>query len=142
MRQEGRDGDLDVVVASGTADDLDWFENTAGNGSAWTEHQSDGSFDGVACIRAADVDGDGDLDVLASALGTSDDIVWYENTGGDGSAWSKHNIDTNFADPRVVEAADIDGDGDLDVYATGTGFTGAESVYVIDMDTVSMPIYY
>jgi len=34
--------------------------------------------DGANCVYAADLDGDGDLDVLSSSSG-DDKIAWYEN---------------------------------------------------------------
>jgi len=72
------DGDLDVLGAAVDADDITWWENTAGDGTAWTEHIVDGTFDGAYSVYAADVDGDGDLDVLGAAQG-DDDIAWWES---------------------------------------------------------------
>ena len=43
-----------------------WYENTAGNGTAWTAHTIDGSASGAADVRATDLDGDGDPDVVAA----------------------------------------------------------------------------
>jgi hypothetical protein len=55
-----------------------WWENTAGDGTAWTEHYIDSNFDGGRSAYAADVDGDRDLDVIGTA---SDDykIAWWKN---------------------------------------------------------------
>ena len=75
------DGDLDVLGAAVLADDIAWWENTAGDGTAWTVHTVDGAFDGAWSVSAADVDGDGDLDVLGAAR-DADDIAWWENRGG------------------------------------------------------------
>jgi hypothetical protein len=108
------DGDLDVLGAAYYADDITWWENAAGDGSAWTEHTVDGAFDGAASVYAVDVDGDGDMDVLGAAA-IADDIAWWENTAGDGSGWSEHSVDTDFDGPYDVYAADVDGDGDVDV---------------------------
>ena len=127
MRQEGRDGDLDVVVASGTADDLDWFENTAGNGSAWTEHQSDGSFDGVACIRAADVDGDGDLDlVVADEIATALTVLRQDQPG---TFVSQASTGTPGTGIRTLGAADLDGDGEIDLFSTTSVFDPGLMLY-------------
>ena len=108
------DGDLDVLGAAGLADDIAWWENTLGDGTAWTEHPVDVDFDFARSVFAADVDGDGDLDVLGAA-GLADDIAWWENTAGDGTAWTEHPVDGAFDNAASVYAADVDGDGDLDV---------------------------
>ncbi|HSH05780.1 MAG TPA: VCBS repeat-containing protein, partial [Anaerolineae bacterium] len=108
------DGDLDILGAAENADAISWWENTAGDGTAWTEHTVDPAFAGASSVAAADVDGDGDLDILGAAL-VADDISWWENTAGDGTAWTEHTVDTAFNGARSVAAADVDGDGDLDI---------------------------
>ena len=108
------DGDMDVLGAAGGDDDITWWENTAGDGTAWAEHTVDGNFDGAYSVYAADVDGDGDMDVLGAAL-WDDDITWWENTTGDGTAWTEHTMDEDFSYAKSVYAADVDGDGDMDV---------------------------
>lgn len=152
------DGDLDVLSAENHSWDIVWWENTAGDGSAWTEHTIDASFQVATGVSAADIDGDGDMDVLGAAL-FGDDISWWENTAGDGSAWTEVTIDAEFDGASAVFAADIDGDGDLDVLGAaqsgdqiawwentaGDGsawtegsidnaFDGAMSVYAADVD--------
>ena len=116
------DGDLDVLGAAFDADDIAWWENTAGDGTAWTEHAVDSDFDGARSVAAGDIDGDGDLDILGAAF-EADDIVWWENTAGNGTAWTEHTIDDDFLEASSVAAADLDGDGDLDV--SGAGQSGA-----------------
>ena len=108
------DGDLDVLGAAFFADGITWWENTAGDGSAWTEHTVDGAFDRACDVHAADVDGDGDLDVLGAAR-LADAVTWWENTAGDGTAWTEHTVDGTFDMARSVYEADVDGDGDMDV---------------------------
>ncbi|MGE0083816.1 MAG: FG-GAP-like repeat-containing protein [Desulfococcaceae bacterium] len=110
------DGDTDVLGAASYADEIAWWENTAGNGSAWTKHTFDGSFDFARSVYAADVDGDGDTDVLGSS---ADEIAWWENTAGNGSAWTKHTVVGSFDGcSENIYAADVDGDGDTDVLGT------------------------
>ena len=72
------DGDLDVLGAARLADDITWWENTIGDGTVWIEHTVEGEFDGATSVHAADVDRDGDLDILGAA-GTADIITWWEN---------------------------------------------------------------
>ncbi|MCA9149424.1 MAG: VCBS repeat-containing protein, partial [Planctomycetales bacterium] len=90
-----------------------WYENTAGDGSAWTKHEIATDAHRASSVYAVDVDGDGDLDTLATSF-DDDTVAWYENTAGDGSAWTKHEITTNADGAYSVHAADVDGDGDLD----------------------------
>ncbi|MEM9597991.1 MAG: FG-GAP-like repeat-containing protein [Acidobacteriota bacterium] len=111
------DGDLDVLGAAEGLDEITWWENIAGDGSAWTETVIDTTFDRPHSVTAADLDEDGDLDVLASGE-TADAVTWWENTAGDASAWTEHVIDNSFDGAYSVYAADVDGDGDLDVMSS------------------------
>jgi hypothetical protein len=108
------DGDLDVLGTDFLGDAITWYENTAGDGSAWTKSTVGGSFDGASAVVAADIDGDGDLDAVGAAVGDSD-IAWWENTAGDGSAWSRTTVDESFGGAVAVAAVDLDRDGDIDI---------------------------
>jgi hypothetical protein len=114
------DGDFDVLSGSWTEENIAWHENTAGDGSAWVDHVIALGLGSGRCIFAADVDGDGDLDVL-TALATADAVAWHENTAGDGSAWTSELINNNAPGVRSVFAADIDGDGDVDALSGSPG---------------------
>lgn len=112
------DGDMDndLLVASSLDDTVAWFENTDGLGTFSASQPIITTADGVRSAHAADLDGDGDLDVL-SASGKDDTVSWHENTDGLGS-FGPRQIITNLADEaRTVWSADLDGDGDLDVLA-------------------------
>ncbi|MFH0878383.1 MAG: FG-GAP-like repeat-containing protein, partial [Lentisphaerota bacterium] len=115
-----RDGDQDVVAAARYGDLVAWWENTDGHGGAWTRHLVDGAFNDAFSIRVADIDGDGDPDVLGSSY---DDhvMVWWENTDGGGLAWTKHILDSTLYGSYSLCAADMDLDGDQDVLATASG---------------------
>ncbi len=152
------DGDLDVLGAAGDTDEITWWENTNGDGTAWAEHTVDGDFAGATSVYAADVDGDGDLDILAAAY-DANDITWWENTNDIGTSWTEHTVGENFNGAYSVYAADLDGDGDLDVLGAASiddditwwentnvagtawtehnvdaSFNGAHSVYAADVD--------
>ena len=115
------DGDFDALSASDLDDTIAWYENTAGDGSAWTARTITTAADGARSVFAADVDGDGDFDAL-SASDLDDTIAWYENTAGDGSAWTAHTITTAADGTNSVFAADVDGDGDTDALSASRHF--------------------
>jgi hypothetical protein len=64
--------------------------------------------------HAADLDGDGDIDILRASQ-TGNQISWLENLDGQGTFGPEQIITTIAAQAKSVYAADLDGDGDLDV---------------------------
>ena len=108
------DGDLDLFGAAASDDLVSWWENTSGDASAWTQHPVDIDFNFAMHLHAADLDDDGDLDLMGAAL-KADAIHWWENTEGDGSVWVEHVINEEFDGARHVCSVDLDGDGDLDL---------------------------
>lgn len=63
--------------------------------------------------QAVDLDGDGDIDEVTISEGQ---IVWIENTGAPEVTAHEHLI-TGDLGAREVLAGDVDGDGQLDVWA-------------------------
>ncbi len=61
--------------------------------------------DGAESVFAADVDGDGDLDVLSASV-DDDKIAWYENDGSQN--FTPHTISTAADGAVSVFAADVD----------------------------------
>jgi hypothetical protein len=51
------------------------------------EHTVDTDLGTAVSVHAVDLDGDGDLDILGAGA-TADTIAWWENTAGDGTAWT------------------------------------------------------
>jgi len=78
------------------------------------KHNVNSDFDGAYSVCTADVDGDGDNDILGAAYYASD-IIWWENTDGSGTSWIEHTVDGDFTGAVSVYAADIDDDEDIDV---------------------------
>jgi hypothetical protein len=108
------DGDVDILSSSAFADEISWFENTGGGPPVgFTSAQLVATLNGALSVFAADVDGDGDLDVLA-ASNPEDSIVWYKNLDGAGTFGSQLDISSVANGAFSVFAADVDGDGDLD----------------------------
>eukprot|EP00942_MAST-04A_sp_MAST-4A-sp1_P006464 g6464.t1 len=65
-------------------------------------------------VHAADIDGDGDMDLLTTSE-RENKLLWSENTDGKGTFSAPKLIDDTERSPVFVHAADIDGDGDMDV---------------------------
>ena len=108
------DGDSDVLSVSKSDQKIAWYENVDGQGSFGPQRIIATGVEPAGTIFSADIDGDGDFDVLA-ALAEDDKIVWYENTDGDGNFGPQRVISSAVDSPRSVFAGDVDGDGDLDV---------------------------
>ncbi len=74
------DGDLDVVGNERNADKVSWYENVDGQGQVWWTQLVDGTSDAPNDVLAADVDGNGIQDVIAT-FSQSNSVVWYQQTG-------------------------------------------------------------
>ncbi|MGB1846372.1 MAG: FG-GAP repeat domain-containing protein, partial [Candidatus Poseidoniaceae archaeon] len=108
------DGDLDIISASSADDTIAWYENDGAANPSWTAADIATSADGAYSVYVADMDGDGDLDIV-SASAYDDTIAWYENDGAANPSWTAANIATSADSARSVYVADMDGDGDLDI---------------------------
>ena len=69
--------------------------------------------DGIKDACSADIDNDGDYDVVAVSELPSDAFLWYERLNYLGTQWEKHEIaSANYA--NIIQVLDFDGDGDSD----------------------------
>ena len=125
------DGDLDVVMVNGdTLDDriqfkpwqgVTWFEN---RGAFPFEAHWLGTYYGVQAVSVADIDGDGDLDIVASSMLPRCDpedqkrmklpsAAWWEQTSrGVFKAWT---LLPGLCENPTVTTGDVDGDGKTDI---------------------------
>ncbi|NYT26474.1 MAG: VCBS repeat-containing protein [Candidatus Thiodubiliella endoseptemdiera] len=143
------DGDLDLVVGeqNGT---LKYYQNTGTTSSPAYEVKTGGNnpFNGIdvggySTPNLADIDGDGDLDLV---VGKDDGTLkYYQNTGttsnptyeakiGDSNPFN--GIDVGYHSTPTL--ADIDGDGDLDLVV---GESDGTLKYYQNTGTTSNPAY-
>ena len=78
------DGDLDIVSASGLDNTIAWYENNGAANPSFTAADIATSADGAESIDLADLDNDGDLDIVSVSM-DDDTVAWYENMGNMGS---------------------------------------------------------
>lgn len=121
------DGDLDVLMTYGivTPDGpnshmICWYENVGkpGKGTEWKKHIIVEKFPSGFEAVAGDLDGDGDIDVVATGWGPKGRIVWVENTGDPRKDWKLHTIKENWPNAVTVILADFNKDGRLDICAS------------------------
>jgi VCBS repeat protein/fibronectin type III domain protein len=123
---DGND-DLDIAATSIVSPFVSWWNNTAGDGSVWTRVAVSTTFGLSYGIHAANVDGDGDIDLIGASQ-LNQDISWFENTAGDGSAWTERVVSADFSGPFSVLGVDLDGDDDVDILGAGAaGYTWWEN---------------
>jgi hypothetical protein len=116
------DDTLEVVSPSGTSPyQIAWWESsTSPPDSVWEKHVvSSSSRDGWE-LFPVDLDQDGDVDILCACELYTSGLQFWENIDGIGTEWELTRINSIIYDARSVHAADMDGDGDLDVVACGT----------------------
>jgi len=130
------DGDIDLLAAARTDDDVTWWERI---GSSWYERTIDGSFDGARSVAAADLDHDGDLDVVAAG-DAADDVAWWENRMVHRNATYSTSLNVSYSAPSTVYAAvgilDADVDGDLDIVAISSNSDTSDDVTLFEQGSL------
>lgn len=112
------DGDMDIISSYFYEQQkVVWIENIDGLGQFGDQHIIDVDVSTINIVKIADLDGDGDNDVILSSY-YEDKIVWYENLDGNGNFGSQKLISIEQNDPTSIYPADIDNDGDLDIVST------------------------
>lgn len=105
-------GEQDV---SGLGEWFAWWEAPADPTARWTKHPLSDNQPGATNIHPADVNGDGQVDFIASR-GHGQGVLWFE-----APHWREHAIDAAIREPHCLVVVDMDEDGDIDAATCGYG---------------------
>ena len=137
------DGDLDVLATHQHDPPLTWHRNLGGGvfGGAIALHSPDPFFARSSeSVRSIDYDLDGDLDLVADlskyhpSVGQSTNLEIYKNAG-DASFTFAGSYPFIFSSLAGLEVADLEGDGDDDIFYGAWG----DTVYVLGATHGALP---
>ena len=134
---------MDILSASVEDDAIAWYENDGASDPSWSAEDIDTNAEGARDIFVADMDNDGDMDIV-SASTTDNTIAWYENDGASDPSWSAEDIVTDAANVFSVFVADMDNDGDMDIVSASAGDNTiawyANNAGIPEFPSIIMPI--
>lgn len=112
-----QDGRVDILSSSSehTAD-VAWFRAESGPSGHWVRHVIQPAVAGAHTLQAADMDRDGDIDIVVGQMHQTEErtLAVHYNRDGRGTRWTRQIIDDTGLHNGVV--ADVDSDDDFDIY--------------------------
>jgi hypothetical protein len=111
--EAGQNADADAAAPLGTGSLL-WFQNNGQPAPAFTARTIAGALNYPVSAAARDLDGDGDMDLVAASR-DDNSIIWYASSGGPLPTFAPRLITNAAAGAVSVDVGDVDRDGDADV---------------------------
>ena len=110
------DGALDLVSAIKGDDTIGWHENDGAGDPSFTNQVISSSANDVRSVSMGDADGDGDIDVFASAF-ADNAIYGFANSGTSTPSFTLETVSSTISGAIGAAVAQIDSDSKLDVFA-------------------------
>ncbi len=136
------DGKMDLIYGHGHNFGLYWLEQTTYRGRRhWRRHLIDDSFSEVHALKLADIDGDGELELITGKRYRADPdpglfwplVVYYYKIDRRNARFTRYPLSFNGTAEigTQIYVNDIDGDGDQDILLAGkTGVHWLENLRV------------
>ncbi len=105
------DGSVDFVCSRGHGRGVLWFR-----GPSFHKFEIDETLDTPHSLAVADMDDDGDVDIVACSASLQGAVVWYQNDGT--GKFQTHVVD-RLQSSYDVRILDMDNDGDNDILVAG-----------------------
>ncbi len=115
------DGDNDVIACSRYDNTIAWYENVGGQGNFSGINIITSTADTAIGMDVADIDGDGDMDVVSDSSSIVNTPSWYRNMNGEGTFGGEHIIVSENYGLMLVKLADINNDGANDIVSMEFG---------------------
>ena len=117
------DGDLDIYTPSFVSGQNKlWINDGLGNGAAsFSASDISGDTSDAYGSEIADIDGDGDLDILTSSAGSFNKLWINDGLGNGGSSFHGYSFSNDQNDGVDIRTGDFDNDSNLDIFLTRWG---------------------
>ena len=146
------DGNMDLITVSYGNERTQWYLGDGAGGFTPQTHIHDGIFDGddgPYFVKAGDLDGDTDIDVVVGYVDSQSIVIYYNQFFGSGTvSWIKDTVPVDTGGSYLFEIGigDVNNDGNMNVFKVD--FTsgdvawyskivnGASSENIISDDTI------